>query len=49
MQVQKMPRETHAFITAASLEQREKIIKFQVSIGRELLTPIATRPAGLTE
>ena len=49
MQVRKTAGETHAFITAASPEQREKIIKFQVAIDGELLTPTATRPARLTE
>ena len=49
MQVRKTTGETHAFITAASLEQCEKIIKFQVAIDGELLTSTATRPARLTE
>ena len=49
MQVQKTAGETHAFITAASPVQREKILKFQVAIDGELLTPIATRPTRLTE
>ena len=49
MQVRKTAGETHAFITAASPEQHEKIIKFQVAIDEELLTPIATRPARLIE
>ena len=49
MQVRKTAGETHAFITTASPEQREKINKFQVAIDGELLTPTATRPARLTE
>ena len=49
MQVRKTAGETHAFITAASPEQRDKILKFQVAIDGELLTPTATRPTRLTK
>ena len=49
MQVQKMPRETHAFIMATSPEHREKIIKSQVSIDGKHLTSTSTIPIGLIE
>ena len=49
MQVQKTAGETHVFITAASPEQRDKILKFHVAIDGELLVPTATRPTRLTE
>ena len=49
MQVRKTASETHAFITAASPEQRDKILKFHVAIDGELLAPTATRPTRLTE
>ena len=49
MQVRKTTSETHAFITAALPKQRDKILKFQVAIDGELLTPTATRSTRLTE
>ena len=49
MQVRKTAGETHAFITAASLEQRDKILKFHVAINGELLAPTAIRTTQLTE
>ena len=49
MQVQKSPRDNHAFFIATSPEQRMKMIKSQVAIDGEMLTLTATRPAKLTD
>ena len=49
MQVQKSPRDNHAFLIAILSEQCMKMIKLQVAIDGEMLTSTATRPAKLMD
>ena len=49
MQVQKSPRDNHAFLIATLSEQHMKMIKSQIAIDGEMLTPTATRPAKLLD
>ena len=49
MQVQKSPKDNHAFLITTSPEQHMKMIKSQVVIVGEILTPITTRPTKLTD